>query len=424
MLKVKEVINLIRNDKLNNDFLKLYKDEEKIKEQKERYIGALEKFESLYGNEEVEIYSVPGRTEVLGNHTDHQLGRVVAAAINLDMIAVVSKSENINIVSDEQVIEEIRIDDLDKKENEEETSESLIRGVTSRLKDLGYKIGGFKGYFTSDVLIGSGLSSSAAFEVMIGAILSGLYNNMTIPPVEIAKVGQYAETVYFGKASGLMDQCACSIGNLITIDFKDINNPLVEHLDVDFSKLNLSICIVDTKGSHADLSNEYTMISGEMKKVANVFNQDYLRMVNEEEFFKNITTVLEKCGDRATLRAIHFFNENRRVGEMVAALENYNLEEIEKLVSNSGDSSFKYLQNIYKGGSIKSQEVAVGLALSEKILGTNGVCRVHGGGFAGTIQIFVNNEFVNEYKESIEKVFGKGSCYVLKIREDGATKVL
>ncbi|HHX66865.1 MAG: galactokinase family protein [Miniphocaeibacter sp.] len=424
MLKVREIINLIREDKLKNDFLKLYKDENKIEEQKERYINALEKFESLYGNEEVEIYSVPGRTEVLGNHTDHQLGRVVAAAINLDMIAVVSKSENINIVSDNQKIDEIRIDDLDKKENEKESSESLIRGVTSRLKDLGYKVGGFKGYFTSDVLIGSGLSSSAAFEVMIGIILSGLYNNMSISPVEIAKVGQYAETVYFGKASGLMDQCACSIGNLITIDFKDISNPVVENLDVDFSKLNLSICIVDTKGSHADLSKEYTMISGEMKKVANVFNEEHLRRVNEEEFYENINSVLEKCGDRATLRAIHFFNENRRVGEMVDALEEYNLEKIEKLVTSSGDSSFKYLQNIYKAGNTKSQEVAVGLALSEKILGNNGVCRVHGGGFAGTIQIFVNNDFVNDYKEGIEKVFGKDSCYVLKIREDGATKVL
>lgn len=424
MFKVKEIIEQVKNGEFEKKFTKLYKDEDKVESQKKRYVNALEKFYSLYGNVEVEIYSVPGRTEIIGNHTDHQLGRVVAASINLDMIAVVSKSESIKIVSDDLEIEKIEIDDLGKKSSEIESSESLVRGVAYKLKELGYKIGGFKGYFTSDVLIGSGLSSSAAFEVMIGTIISGLYNNMEISPLEIAKTGQFAETEYFGKSSGLMDQCACSIGNLITIDFKEKESPKVENIDVDFSKLHYSICIVDTKGSHANLSDEYSMITKEMKEVASIFKEDHLRMVNTEEFYSNISIVREKCGDRAVLRAIHFFNENERVGEMVEALKNYDSKAIEKLERESGNSSFKYLQNVYKSGNVNNQEISLGLALSEHILGDKGVCRVHGGGFAGTIQVFVKNDFVKEYKKEIEKIFGVDSCYVFKIREDGAAKVL
>lgn len=424
MFRVKEIIEQLDNGKFENKFIKLYKDEDKVESQRERYVNALEKFYSLYGNEEVEIYSVPGRTEIIGNHTDHQLGRVIAASINLDMIAVVSKSESIKIVSDDLEIEKIEIDDLGEKTSEIESSESLVRGVVYKLKELGYKTGGFKGYFTSDVLIGSGLSSSAAFEVMIGTIISGMYNNMKISPVEIAKAGQYAETVYFGKSSGLMDQCACSIGNLITIDFKEKESPKVENIDVDFSKLHYSICIVDTKGSHANLSDEYSMITKEMKEVASFFKEDHLRMVNTEEFYSNISIVREKYGDRAVLRAIHFFNENLRVGEMIEALKKYDSKAIERLERESGNSSFKYLQNVYKSGNVNNQEISLGLALSEHILGDKGVCRVHGGGFAGTIQVFVKNDFVKEYKKEIEKIFGVDSCYIFKIREDGAVKVL
>ena len=417
-----EELNNKKYDELLND---IYVDTNLLDYQRERYVKAINKYVSLYGDTDVEIYSAPGRSEVGGNHTDHQHGCVLAAAVNLDAIAVVGRVDNkIKVLSDDFDIAPINLEDLEIKKAEEGTSEALIRGVCARLKELGYNVGGFNAFITSDVLMGAGLSSSAAFETIIGTIISGLYNDMTIDPVVIAQVGQYAENVYFGKPCGLMDQCASSVGSLINIDFNDVAKPIVNKVDVDFSKFGHSLCIVDTKGSHADLTDEYAAIPMEMKKVANYFGKEFLREVDEEDFFNDIAGARKACQDRAVVRAIHLFEENKRVNQEVKALNNSDFETFKKVVKESGDSSYKFLQNVYANCDVQNQSVSIGLAMSEKIIGRNGVCRVHGGGFAGTIQAFVKDEFVTAYKTEIERVFGKGSCHVLKVRKYGGKKVI
>ncbi len=417
-----EELNNKKYDELLND---IYVDTNLLDYQRERYVKAINKYVSLYGDTDVEIYSAPGRSEVGGNHTDHQHGCVLAAAVNLDAIAVVGRVDNkIKVLSDDFDIAPINLEDLEIKKAEEGTSEALIRGVCARLKELGYNVGGFNAFITSDVLMGAGLSSSAAFETIIGTIISGLYNDMTIDPVVIAQVGQYAENVYFGKPCGLMDQCASSVGSLINIDFNDVAKTIVNKVDVDFSKFGHSLCIVDTKGSHADLTDEYAAIPMEMKKVANYFGKEFLREVDEEDFFNDIAGARKACQDRAVLRAIHLFEENKRVDQEVKALNNSDFETFKKVVKESGDSSYKFLQNVYANCDVQNQSVSIGLAMSEKIIGRNGVCRVHGGGFAGTIQAFVKDEFVTAYKTEIERVFGKGSCHVLKVRKYGGKKVI
>lgn len=425
MVKADLLIEELKNNKYDELLKDIYVDENLVEYQCSRYVKAIDKYISLYGETDVEIYSAPGRSEVGGNHTDHQHGCVLAAAINLDAIAVVGKNDNIiKVLSDDFDIAPIDLNNLEINKEEVGTSESLIRGVCARLKELGYQIGGFNAYITSDVLIGAGLSSSAAFETIIGTIISGLYNNMSIDPVIIAQVGQYAENVYFGKPCGLMDQCASSVGSLINIDFKDVSKPVVNKVDVDFSKFGHSLCIVDTKGSHADLTDEYAAIPMEMKKVANYFGKEFLREVDEQEFFNNIAGVRASCQDRPVLRAIHLFEENKRVEQEVNALNNGDFECFKKVVKASGDSSYKFLQNVYANCDVQNQSVSIGLAMSETIIGENGVCRVHGGGFAGTIQAFVKDEFVATYKDKIEKVFGEGSCHVLKVRKYGGIKVI
>ena len=372
----------------------IYVDKNMLEYQKERYIKALEAFEALYGEKEVEIYSAPGRSEVGGNHTDHQYGKVLAASINLDAIAVVAKTEDeqIRIKSEGYEPFEVNLNDLNLSEEEKGTSKALTKGVASKLKEKGYEIGGFQAYITSDVLNGAGMSSSAAFEVLLGNIFS--------------------------------DQMASSVGGLINIDFKDPENPIVKQVNVDFEEYGHSLCIVDTKGSHADLTDDYAAIPEEMKKVANFFDEDVLRRVDKNEFYLNLPKIREILGDRAVLRAMHLFEENKRVDEEVAALEQGDFEAFKKLVKASGDSSFKYLQNVYSGHDLQNQSVSIGLAVSDVALGDRGVSRVHGGGFAGTIQAFVPNDIVGMYKETIEHVFGKGSCHVLKVRKYGGKKVL
>lgn len=424
-MKATELIKQFQNNQHHELFMDLYEDQALINIQNERYIKALNKYIELFKDNDIEMYSAAGRSEVGGNHTDHQHGCVLAASINLDAIAVVSKQDDIiKVISDSFDIKEINIHDLEKKENEEGTSEALIRGVVYKLKEEGYNIGGFTAFMTSDVLMGAGLSSSAAFEVLIGTIISGLYNDMTIDMVTIAKIGQYAENVYFGKPCGLMDQCACAVGGLISIDFHDPSKPIVEAVKVDFSKYEHSLCIVDTKGSHADLTDEYAAIPLEMKKVAKIFDKNFLRDVNPAEFYERIEEIREICGDRAVLRAIHFFAENERVGKLVNALNQDQFDEFKNIIQQSGNSSYKFLQNVYASNDPQNQSVSIGLAMSEHILGNHGVCRVHGGGFAGTIQAFVENSYVDVYKTEIEKVFGKDSCHVLKVRKYGGKKII
>lgn len=425
MKKASLIIQDIQNNVYNDTFLDIYVDQEQLEHQKSRYVQAIEKFIDLFGDQEVSIYSTPGRSEVCGNHTDHQHGEVLAAAINLDIIAVVAKDDTkIKILSDDYDIEAIHIDDLTLRENEKESSEGLIRGILARFQQLQHKIGGFVGYMTSDVLQGSGLSSSAAFEVMIGTILSGMYNDMKVDPVTIAKIGQYSENVYFGKPCGLMDQCACSVGSLIHIDFKDNENPIVEKINVDFPRFHHSLCIVDVHASHADLTEDYASIPEELKEVDHFFHQEYLRDVDEKEFYEHLTEVREAVNDRAVLRVIHVFKENKRVQQAVQSLKQEDFDAFKTIVKASGESSFKYLQNIYSNHYVGQQAVSLALALSENLLGAHGVCRVHGGGFAGTIQAFVEDDYVEAYKQGIEKYFGEGSCHILKIRKYGGMKVI
>ena len=422
-----DLIKKIKNGMYDETLKDIYVDEKKIAYERERYIKAIESYTEHFGEGEVFVFSAPGRSEIGGNHTDHQCGEVLAASINNDAIAIVQNLEEpcVRVISAGYEMITIYLDDLCRREDEEATTTALIRGVLAKTKEYGYQIGGFQAVVTSDVLIGAGLSSSAAFETLMGTILSELFNDGKISPIEIAMIGQFAENVYFGKPCGLMDQCACAVGGLISIDFKDTSNPIVNSVNVDFSKYDHSLCIVDTKGSHADLTDAYGAVPQEMKEVAHYFGKEVLREVDEDEFYANIANLRTTLNnDRAILRAIHFFNENNRVNTCVEKLNNDDFEGFKALIQESGNSSYKFLQNVYADFDYKNQAVSLGLAMSEMILKDHGVCRVHGGGFAGTIQAFVENGYVETYKEEIEKVFGKGSCHILKVRKLCGCKVI
>lgn len=399
---------------------------DKLNFQKERYNEAEKEFEIIYGEKPLYAFSAPGRTEVGGNHTDHNFGRVLAAGVSLDVIAMVIPTDDgvISVKSQGFDIKPVNTAELDIIKAEENSSESLIRGMAAGFKKNGHKIGGFKAYTTSNVLKGSGLSSSAAFEVLIGTILNGLYNDGSVSDVEIAQLAQYAENAYFGKPSGLMDQMASSVGGFITIDFADEKNPVINSINFDFSKIGHSLCIVDTKGNHADLTPEYAAIPAEMKSVAQFFGKKVLREITKEQLIENISAVREKCGDRAVLRALHFFDDNERVLKEAKALNSGDFNTFLELVNESGNSSLSYLQNIFAVSAPSEQGVTLAIYTAKSLLGGTGACRVHGGGFAGTIQAFVPNEKLEEFKTGMEKVFGEGSYYVLSIRNCGGTKVV
>ena len=425
-METRRIISEIENGNYDNLFLDIYVDEDKISYQKQRYVNAIESYIEEFGEDDVEIYSAPGRSEVGGNHTDHQHGEILAASINLDAIGIVKKTDDmkVSILSKGYTLTTISLENLDMQEEEKETTIALIKGVVAGLANRGYKIGGFKAYITSDVLIGAGLSSSAAYETLIGNIVSGLYNNMSVSAEEIAIIGQFAENVYFGKPCGLMDQMACSVGNMVHVDFADINNPKVEKVKFDLNKYGYSLCITDTKGSHADLTADYAAVPEEMKKVAAFFGKEVLLGLTVDDILENIVKVREQVGDRGVLRALHFIRENERVQKEVSYLSDEDIEGFLKTVAASGNSSYKYLQNVYSNADVQHQNVSLALAISEDFLGDNGVSRVHGGGFAGTIQAFVKNDIVIEYQKIMDKVFGQGACSVLKIRKYGGMKVL
>ena len=426
MMSTQNVKELLISGAKDELLMDIYLDENKLDYQRSRYVAAIEQFEKIYGAAEISIYSAPGRSEIGGNHTNHQNGEVLAASVNLDAIAIVEAVDapEVKVVSGNYPMITVNLNDLDKKEKEEGTTLSLIKGVLAGIKERGGKVGGFNAYITSDVLIGAGLSSSAAFETVIGTITSGLYNDMTISAVDIAIIGQYAENVYFGKPCGLMDQTASSVGNLVHIDFADKANPVIEEVSCDLGKYGYSLCITDTKGSHADLTPDYAAVPVEMRAAAAVFGKEVLHGITMEELIEKSAEVRAAAGDRALLRAIHFVTENVRVQQEVAALKKGDFAEFLRVLKSSGDSSYKYLQNVYTNHDVQHQNVSVALAISETILGENGACRVHGGGFAGTMQAFVKNEAVAEYKATMDKVFGEGSCQVLKIRKYGGMKVL
>ena len=425
-MNTKKIIELVENGSFDEKLIDVYVDASQLEYQKKRYVDTIKKFEAHYGDGEVQIFSAPGRSEIGGNHTDHQHGKVLACAINRDAIGVVKQVEEaeIRLISDGSEEYVVDITDLGIKEEEKGTTLSLIKGVLAGFKERNYKIGGFHAYITSDVLIGSGVSSSAAFETLIGSILSGLYNEMSISSTDIAIIGQYAENVYFGKPCGLMDQMACSTGSLVYIDFKDPKVPVVERIPFDMESYGYSLCITDTKGSHADLTDEYAAVPEEMKRVARFFGKEVLVDVSFEELLKNMTEIREKTSDRCVLRALHFLAENKRVEKEVSALKEGNLTDFFANVKASGDSSYKYLQNVYSVKDVHQQNVSLALAVSENVLADNGVCRVHGGGFAGTIQAFVKNEVVKEYQGYMNQIYGDGSCSVFKIRNYGGLLVL
>lgn len=425
-MQTEAIIKKVQDGGMDDRLLDIYVDATKLVYQKERYINAIKKFEIYYGVGEVELFSAPGRSEVGGNHTDHQHGEVLAASINLDTIGVVraTNDNQIRIISDDYDEVMIYLDDIEAKEEEKETTTALMKGVISGFVERNYKVGGFCAYVTSDVLIGAGLSSSAAFEILIGTILSGLYNDRNISAIEIAIIGQYAENIYFGKPCGLMDQMACSVGNLVHIDFKDPKNPEVEKLEFNMSEHGYSLCITDTKGSHADLTDEYAAVPQEMKAVANYFGKEVLREVTYADVMKEIPALRKKLGDRSVLRAVHFLCENERVMKEVNALKRGDMNLFLDHVKESGDSSFKYLQNVYSNNDVENQNISIALMMSDVLLKTEGVSRVHGGGFAGTIQAFVKNDFVETYKVQMEHIFGEGACKDLRIRKYGGIKVI
>ncbi len=428
MQSLKKLEQRIKNGEYDKVFFQLYSSDEQVcKIQKERYLNAISEFEGIYGSDrDICIYSAPGRTEIGGNHTDHNNGKVMAAAVNLDIIAVVSQNiENLIRVKSKGFKNEDVIDlsDLSVNKREINSSASLVRGICARVREKGGNIGGFDAYTTSDVLRGSGLSSSAAFEVILGAIVNGEYNSGKFSAVEIAQIGQYAENVYFGKPSGLMDQSACSIGGAITIDFKDNDNPIVESLKFDLAKNNFALCITDTKGSHANLTDEYAAIKTEMQSVANAFDKQVLRQIDKSDVLENMAKLRQTLSDRAVLRALHFFEENERVMKLSDSIRNNNFEQFLKVIISGGHSSFEYNQNAYSVNNPSSQGVSIGLAVSQNLLENKGAWRLQGGGFAGTIQAFVPKDEVENYKNAMNNIFGENSCYVLNVRNFGAINI-
>lgn len=401
--------------------------EGQLKAQEQRYraaeVGFAEHFGELGAHR---FFSAPGRTEICGNHTDHNNGKVFAASVDLDVIAVVEPTDDgfVTIKSEGFPEDKVDINDLAIHLEEKNTSAALIRGVLKGFKRNGHDIGGFRAYTTSTVMKGSGLSSSAAFEVLVGTILSHLYNKGQISPVKVAQISQFAENEYFGKASGLMDQMASSVGGFVAIDFKDNDIPVIESIKCDFAKYEHALCIVDAKGDHADLSDEYSAIPKEMKEIAGFFDCETLRSLALADITLNINVLRERYGDRAVLRAIHFFHENERVERVVHALKNERFEDFLSSVRESGDSSFKYLQNIYSNDDIRHQCLSIALNVAESSLHRKGACRVHGGGFAGTIQAFVPFDSLKQFKMNMEKVFGTGACHILSIRNVGGCEVL
>ncbi|MFI3174721.1 MAG: galactokinase family protein [Bacillota bacterium] len=383
-------------------------------------------FEKTFGDaENVRFFSAPGRIEIGGNHTDHQHGSVLAASIDLDIVGTARKTETstVRILSEGYPMLTLDISDLTILEEEKNTTNSLIRGIYAQFKELKYETSGMDVFCISNVLKGSGLSSSAAFEVFIGTVMNHLFCDGAISSVKIAQIGQYAENVYFGKPSGLMDQMASSVGNIVAIDFNDNDNPIIEKVDFDFATANHSICIIDSGADHADLTDEYTAIPVEMKGVAKLLGKSVLREVDKADVVKNVGLIREKLGDRALLRAFHFFGDHEKAVLEAKCLKENDFAQFLEVVKKSGDSSYMYLQNVYVSGAIQNQEVAVGLCMCQELLGERGAYRVHGGGFAGTLQAFVPNDLLDEFKTAMEKVMGEGSCHVLSIRSVGGVEL-
>ena len=381
-------------------------------------------FASAFGAKPERYFSAPGRTEIGGNHTDHQRGRVLAAAVNLDTVTAVraNGTDRIRVQSEGYPLCEVDLRELSPVENEKNTTAALIRGVAARFAQLGCSVGGFDAYVMSTVLPGSGLSSSAAFEVLMGTVINHLFFAGKMSRPEIAMVGQYAENVYFGKPCGLMDQMASAVGGLVAIDFQDQDHPVVESVEFDFSACGHALCIIDTRASHADLTDEYAAITTELRSISAYFGKEVLSQIGESAFVAAIPALRQRCGDRAVMRAYHFYKENARVQQQVNALRRGDFDGFLALVKESGYSSYMYLQNVTPAGSTQQQAVAVALALCEAHLKGRGAYRVHGGGFAGTVQAFVPLDMLEDFRAGIDAVLGRGACHVLTIRPQGGVE--
>ena len=426
-MKTAELKQALAGSTLDSRFCEIY-GSAALETQKARYLHAVEEFEKLYGaDREAALYSVAGRSELSGNHTDHNHGCVIAASIDLDIIAVASPSAGSVIrVKSEGFPEDVVDFGVYNAPNPAryEKSDSLIAGMVAGFRKEGLEVGGFDAYTTSNVLKGSGISSSAAFEDMIGNILNYVYNDGKVSNVEIAKLAQYAENRFFGKPCGLMDQMACAVGGIIAIDFRDPSAPVIEQTDFDLSAAGYNLCIVNTGGNHADLTGDYASVPAEMKSVAAYFGKEVLRDTDENAVLAAIPALREKVGDRAILRALHFFAENRRVAAQKAALKAGDLDTFLANVIASGRSSFCYLQNVYTTKNVSEQGLSLALCLAERVLsGKRAAWRVHGGGFAGTIQAFVPTEDVAEFRAVMDAAFGEGRCMVLRVRPEGALRV-
>lgn len=398
-----------------------------VSAQVQRYRRLFSGFAETFGPcDRAAVFSAPGRTEIGGNHTDHQHGRVLAGSIDLDIIAVAAPNgENvIRLKSEGFPMDVVELDDLEIHPEEYNRSVSILRGIAAWFARQGCRLEGFNAYTVSNVFKGSGLSSSAALEVLLGNIFNSLFHDGKCTPVQLAKIGQYAENVYFGKPSGLLDQMGSSMGGMVTIDFQDNDHPVVEKIDFDFASAGHALCIIDSGADHADLTDEYAAVPGELKKVCAHFGKSVLREVPEADFYAALPALRRECGDRAVLRAIHIYDENRRVQEQIAALRRNDFPAFLAQVRLSGLSSWRYLQNVVPAGYKEHQEVAVALAAAERLLNGRGACRVHGGGFAGTIQAFVPLDMLEGFKSGMEQVLGDGRCHVLSVRSVGGVRLV
>ena len=427
-MHAEQLIRAVENGAMNEAIVSL-SGEEALEYQKSRYLTIIREFAALYGGDrEITLYSVSGRSELSGNHTDHNHGCVIAASIDLDVIAAVSPRDDGVIRVKSEGFSEDSVDTNVWTEPDSSrfgSSASLIAGMAEGFRRKGYAVGGFDAYTTSNVLKGSGLSSSAAFEDMIGNILNHLYNGGKVSNVEIAKLAQFSENVFFGKPCGLMDQVACAVGGIVAIDFRDTASPVIEKIDFDLSAEGYRLCIVNTGGNHADLTDDYAAVPAEMKAIASHLGKTVLRECDEEEVIRAIPALRRTCGDRAILRALHFFGENKRVAEQKEALKAGDLDRYFDFVKASCRSSFCYLQNVYTTKNVSEQGLSLALCLAENYLADKKAAfRVHGGGFAGTIQAYVPTADVEGFRALMDAAFGDGACVVLRIRPRGAVRML
>ncbi len=430
MRTISEMKNVLNNGNLDWQLAHLYcRPAQYIRPFRERILHVIDGYQSTFGKDDgaqAAVYSAPGRTEIGGNHTDHQRGKVLTGSVDLDALACAAPNGTtaVNVFSEGYGLTTIDIADLAPVKSEENTTKAIIRGVIARIAELGYPVSGFDAYVISDVPGGSGLSSSACFEVLLGTTVNGLFCGSKLPMEEIAKIGQYAENVYFGKPSGLLDQMGCALGGIVAIDFFDKENPKVTPVHFDFASAGHALCIIDTGADHADLTGDYAAVPAEMKSVAAAFGKEVLCEVDEDEFYKAVPQLRKNLGDRAVMRAIHYYTDCHRVEKMVAALEKGDFDRFLRLVSSSGHSSYMYLQNVDTYRDPRHQPVALALAMAGYYLNNHGARRVHGGGFAGTIQAFVPLNMVEEFKAGMDALLGEGACRVTYVRPIGGCTLL